>query len=77
MLRLILIIFILFIVSSFLRRIIFSSAYNAFNKAAQDLNKNTQQQQKKKPKQFWSNDSSSPKKNLDNDGEYVDYEEVK
>ena len=75
MIRLILIIIALFIISGFLRRIIFSSAYNAFNKAAEDFNK--KQTQQKKPKEFWSNNNSSPKKNSDNDGEYVDYEEIK
>ena len=75
MIRLILIIIALFIISGFLRRIIFSSAYNAFNKASEDFNKKHAQQ--KKPKQFWSNNKTSPKKNSDNDGDYVDYEEIK
>ena len=75
MLKLFLIIIILFVVSGFLRRIIFSSAYNAFNKAAQDFNKNKTQQNK--PKRFWDNNNSALKNNSDNDGEFVDYEEIK
>ena len=76
MLKLILIIIALFIISGFLRRIIFSSAYNAFNKAAKDFDKKNAQQ--KKPKQFWSTTKQSKiSNNKNNGGEFIDFEEIK
>ena len=79
MLRLLLIILVLFLISGFLRRIFFSSAYNAYIKAAQDLNKKNKRtaSQQAKQKNIWSTNNSSTGKPSDNDGEYVDYEEIR
>lgn len=79
MIRFLLILFLLILLFSFLRRFIFFSAYYGFNKAAKDLAKKQEQAERKRKaagsitvEQMQQNSLKSK-----DDGEYVDYEEIK
>ena len=64
-----------FIFFGFLRRVIYFQAYSSFTKAAEDFTKRHRQERKKEG--TVTLDSNSARKSLKDDGEYVDYEEIK
>ena len=64
-----------FIFFGFLRRVIYFQAYSSFTKAAEDFTKRQRQERKKEG--AVTLDTNSGRKSLKDDGEYVDYEEVK
>ena len=69
------ILLIVFIFFGFLRRIVYFQAYSSFTKAADDFSKRNQQDRKKEG--TVTLDTNSGRKSLKDDGEYVDYEEIK
>jgi sortase (surface protein transpeptidase) len=66
---------VVFIFFGFLRRVIYFQAYSSFTKAAQDFQR--QQQKQRKPEGSVTVDSPKGKRTLKDEGEYVDYEEIK
>ena len=69
------ILLVVFIFFGFLRRVIYFQAYSSFTKAADDFTKKHRQEQKKEG--TVTLDTNSGRKSLKDEGEYVDYEEVK
>lgn len=63
---------------STIRRFVFFSSYNAFNKAADNFMKRQEMEEKKRKEEgkVYVEDISKTRKNLKDEGEYVDYEEV-
>jgi hypothetical protein len=55
--------------------VIYFQAYSSFTKAAEDFTKRHRQERKKEG--TVTLDSNSARKSLKDDGEYVDYEEIK
>lgn len=64
-----------FICFGFLRRVIYFQAYNSFTKAAQDFQR--QHQKRNKPEGTVTVESAKKRTALKDEGEYVDYEEIK
>lgn len=72
-----LILLISFVFFGFLRRFLYFQAFQSFTKAAQDMHRREQQQ--RKPEGTITIDTNVPQKKVSqhDEGEYVDYEEVK
>ena len=64
-----------FILFGFLRRFIYFQAFRSFTKAAEDFQR--RQQSARKPEGTVTIDTSVKKKKSIDEGEFVDYEEVK
>lgn len=69
---------VLILLFSTIRRFVFFSSYNAFNKAADDFMKRQEAADRKRKEEgrVYVEDLSKNKKKLKEEGEYVDFEEV-
>jgi hypothetical protein len=64
-----------FVLFGFLRRVVYFQAYSSFTKAADDFRR--RQEVPRKPEGTVTVDQSAKQKGLKEEGEYVDYEELK